>query len=316
MKKINFMKWICLPCMVLSIFYSCSKDTIYIYPDSDSNKDNANTNDKTYPVSFSAVMLSLNLTKSMFTFPQGRYATVFVYNQGQTPSDVPIESANYTTKSSGILSPLAANIFLTNGEYDFYSVATNSTTNRTPTFSKGTSSALSNGVDYLWWKTPKYAISGTAANIDIVYTHSCSQIVIQVTGGNGITINSIDSAKITPPVTTGTMDLGTGQIPSATSLSTNYLKMGVAQNTCQATLLPLKTSDQMSVVLYIKVNNETTPRTYAVSVPVPGDVLVAGDSYLFKAIVNATTITFPSVSVIGWVVVNEQGEPLYPGEIN
>lgn len=321
MKQKKSIKWIILPLLTL-LLCNCSKDDIYINTGSGSTggttDDNGGTTvpEENYQVSFSAVMESLNLTKSIFTFPQGRYASVFVFNEGAPASSTPLASANYTTKSSGILSPVAKSIYLPNGEYDFYSVATSSTTNKTPTFNNGVSSPLSNGVDYLWWTTPKFAVSSSAANINIVYSHSCAQVVIKLISGNGVTINSVDSAKLTPPTTTSTMDLATGQIPSATQLSTTFMNMGINTNVCQATVLPLKTSNPLSAIFKIKINNESFARTYQVNIPVPGDALKPGDSYLFSAVVNATTITFPQVSVIGWIVVNESGEPLYPGEIN
>lgn len=324
MKQKSFLKWMILPLFSLFLF-NCSKDEIYINLGSGTgsndqtgdDKGDTISPDKTFAISFNAVMESMNLTKSIFTFPQGRYATVFVFNEGTSPNGIPLANANYTTKSSGILSPVATPIYLSNGEYNFYSVATNSTTNKTPTFTNGVSSSLSNGVDYLWWSTPRFAVSASTANINIVYSHSCTQVVIKMTAGNGVTINSIDSARITPPVPSSTMDLATGQIPSATQISTTgYMNMGISQDVCQATMLPLKTSSPLTAVFKIKINNEAAPRTFQVNIPVPGDALLPGDSYLFSAVVNSTTITFPKVSVIGWVVVNESGEPLYPSEID
>ncbi|MEG1586632.1 MAG: fimbrillin family protein, partial [Bacteroidales bacterium] len=286
-----------------------------ICSDPNHDSDNPTTPTEAYPVTFDAVMESLNLTKSIFAFPEGRFAVVYAYNQGNTTKDAPVAKASYETKSAGILSPVSQKIYLPNGEYDFYSVATNSTTNKTPDFTNGISSPLSNGIDYLWWRVPNYSIESAAANINIVYKHSCSQVVIKLSSGNGVTINSVTSAKITPPVTNSTMDLSSGIIPPATTLSNVLFDMGVAQNVCQATVLPLQTNTPMQVTFEIVINNEASARNYQVNIPIPDGKLIAGNSYLFKAVVDANTITFPEVSVIAWIVVNEQGTPLYPSEI-
>lgn len=317
--KIKIFLWVLLfPTILLT---GCAKNEVYYLLDENANKndngsDNANTSDQAYQVYFNALMESMKTTKAIFAFPANRYATVFVYDSGNATTGVPLEKANYKTLSAGSLTPVNTHIALPNGKYDFYSVATNSSTNQTPTFSNGTSSPLTNGIDYLWWMIPEYEINSTPANVHIIYNHSCSQVLISIAGGDGITVNSVDSVKLTPPAPTSTMDLGTGIIPSVTSLASSYINMGIAKSIAQITVLPLKTSSSIPVIFKITINNESSPRTYQVNMPVPGDALIAGNSYLFKAVVNATTVSFPEVSVISWVTVDEEGKPLYPDEID
>ncbi|MGL4292258.1 MAG: BF2992 family fimbrillin-A clan protein [Bacteroidales bacterium] len=303
------------------IMTGCAKNENYfLFDETGSNTGNGGSNEgdgsnKAYPITFNAMLESLNLSKSISAFPKNKFATVWVYNNGAAVSTTPLENANFVSKSAGALSAVGTGIALPNGEYDFYSVATNSSTDKTPTFTGGVSSALSNGIDYLWWSLPKYQISSAPANIHIIYSHSCTQIVIKLKGGTGITINSVESAKVTPPTTESTMALSTGIIPPATTLSSDYMNLGISQDVCQATILPVKSSTPFTVIFDIKVNNESFTREYKVNMPLPGNELVAGNSYLFEAIVDASTVTFPQVSVINWVTVNEEGKPLYPSEI-
>ena len=49
-----------------------------------------------------------------------------------------------------------------------------------------------------------------------------------------------------------------------------------------------------------------------VQVPVPDGQLQAGNSYRYLAVIDANTVTFPSVGVTDWVDVDETGNPLYP----
>ena len=46
--------------------------------------------------------------------------------------------------------------------------------------------------------------------------------------------------------------------------------------------------------------------------PRPDNILAAGNSYLFRAVINENSVSFGNVSVKDWTDVDESGNPLYP----
>ena len=117
---------------------------------------------------------------------------------------------------------------------------------------------------------------------------------------------------ITPPEVGASMELSTGIITPAHSIDPVSDKMGINQFTCQYIMLPAETTHQMLLTLELMVDNESTSRTYTVEIPLPDSALKAGNSYLFKALINENTIDFPNVSIKEWTEVDEKGNPLYP----
>ncbi|MGG6494621.1 UNVERIFIED_CONTAM: fimbrillin family protein, partial [Bacteroidetes bacterium 56_B9] len=70
-------------------------------------------------------------------------------------------------------------------------------------------------------------------------------------------------------------------------------------------------TNPMSLTLQILADGETTPRTYTVGIPIPGK-LAGGFSYVFSAIIDGNSVSFPNVSIKDWTEVDESGNPLYP----
>ena len=123
--------------------------------------------------------------------------------------------------------------------------------------------------------------------------------------------NQRSNATITPPEPGASMDLATGTIPPATTFDRPD-KMGINGFLAQYIMLPLETSEPMSLTLEVMANGESASRIYTVDVPVPDGALKAGNSYLFSAIIDGNTVTFSSVNVKNWTEVDETGNPLYP----
>ena len=123
--------------------------------------------------------------------------------------------------------------------------------------------------------------------------------------------NQRSNATITPPEPGASMDLATGTIPPATTFDRPD-KMGINGFLAQYIMLPLETSEPMSLTLEVMANGESASRIYTVDVPVPDGTLKAGNSYLFSAIIDGNTVTFSSVNVKNWTEVDETGNPLYP----
>ena len=68
----------------------------------------------------------------------------------------------------------------------------------------------------------------------------------------------------------------------------------------------------MKLTIQLKANGEPDVKKYEVDVDLPDGELKAGNSYKFRAVINADNVSFPQVGVSDWVDVDETGNPLYP----
>ncbi|MEY8708312.1 fimbrillin family protein [Bacteroides faecichinchillae] len=311
--------------LVILLLGSCSKNNIYIdvtVPNgsenngdngSDNNNDNGDpTKDKTL-VTFSASVESRNMTRAMSPMGKGLQSWLSAYksNTRDTINGAPVEEGDYITSSPGVLSGIQGyKMYLSNDIYSFYAVSCN-TKNPAPVFTKGISEPLSNGVDYLWWSALHQDVTSSQINIPISFQHAATQVVITIDGGENITLNKIISATITPTKPGAIMDLSTGIISSETTYA-QAATMGINDFTIQYIMLPLKSSDPMTLTLELLVNGENTIRTYIASVTPPDNNLKGGNSYLFRAIINENSVSFANVSVKEWTDVDESGNPIYP----
>ena len=92
------------------------------------------------------------------------------------------------------------------------------------------------------------------------------------------------------------MDLGTGVITPATAFG-KADKMGINGLTAQYIMLPIRHTAPMTLTLEISADNENSTRTYTTQIPLPDGELKAGNSYLFKAVINGNSVTLASVNV-------------------
>lgn len=320
--NINFRK---TKYMVVSIFTvlllgACSKNNIYvdvIEPDAQNNNssgsDNGNPNKDNTLITFSASVEGRNISRAMSPMSKGLQSWLAAYQSSATNiiNSAPVAEGDYTTSSPGILTGIQGyKMYLSNNIYDFYAVSCNSTA-PAPIFRNGISAPLSNGVDYLWWHALHQDVTSSQVSIPITYQHAATQVVIAIAGGENITLNKIISATITPPKPGAFMDLSTGLISSETSYD-KATSMGINDFTLQYIMLPVKSSDPMTLTLEILVNGENTPRTYVSSITPPNSLLSAGNSYLFRAIINENVVSFANVSIKEWTEVDESGKPLFP----
>ena len=275
--------------MFLLLLAGCNKNTI-IFEDgttpngSSGNEDPGNST----LVTFNASVEGRNLLRSMSPMNKGIQSRVYVFDSNAGTKGSPEASGLYITSSPGVLTGSDGyKMFLSNGTYNFYAVSDNFST-IPPTFTSGVSEPLFNGIDYV-----------------------ATQVVVELTGGEGITINQLVSAMITPPVVGATMDLGTGVITPATAFG-KADKMGINGLTAQYIMLPIRHTAPMTLTLEISADNENSTRTYTTQIPLPDGELKAGNSYLFKAVINGNSVTLASVNVKDWTDVDETGKPLYP----
>ena len=304
------------------IVIECQHPIIY-YPE-DGNGDSGNGEDGDSGnssglgnnlVGFHASVESLNLaTKSMSPISAGTRVMIYAYH-GSTDNATAtsaVARGSYTAQQTGTLSGDSGyKMMLSNGVFDFYAVSVNSS-DLPPVFSNGVSTALSNGVDYLWWNVDNYDVAAAQVTVPIVLNHSATQISFEIESGDGMYVQDIVSATITASKPGAVMDLSTGVIQPATEYDTAPASMGVNKMKLQYTMLPLQTDEPMKLVLNIHANGEPDVKTYEVDVPVPDGALKAGNSYRFRAVIDADKVTFPQVGVTDWVDVDETGNPLYP----
>lgn len=293
----------------------CSKNTIIIDGDwkpGQSTDDNNNPDDNTL-VTFNAAVEGRNLLRSMAPMLEGIQNQVFAYQaaSGNNTNGAPEAQGLYVTSSPGVLTGSDGyKMYLPNGVYNFYAVSDN-LSRIPPVFTNGVSEPLFNGIDYLWWTGSQQDVTSSQISIPIVYMHVATQVVFEVAGGEGLTFNKLVSATITPPEPGATMNLGTGVITPATTYG-SIDKLGINGSIAQYIMLPLKNSQPMTLTLDVLIGNESTPRTYTAQIPLPDGELSAGNSYLFKTVINENTISFPNVYIKEWTEVDETGKPIYP----
>lgn len=265
-------------------------------------------------VSFSASVESRNMTRALTPMQKEVANLLFAYKSPIATLDDPTEEGLYVTTSVGIMTGVRDyKMYLPNGVYTFYAVSNN--TYSTPIqFTDGISHPLTNGVDYLWANNKLQDIATRQANIPIIYLHSATQVVFDITSDSSLKLNKLVSATITPSKAGGTMQLINGDITPATTYSPTPANMGINKFRAQYIMLPLETSNPMKLVLNVLINGETTPRVYSVDVPVPNGRLEGGSSYVFSAILGENTVSFADVNIEGWTDVDETGNPLYPSQ--
>ncbi|MGL5785738.1 MAG: fimbrillin family protein [Bacteroidales bacterium] len=328
MKSKNLIMIVALGALCATHF-SCSKNINDIYistgGDCDNNGGSNNggggtsggdgTNANKGFVQFTAGIESQK-TKGVYAFPKSRYATIMAYTAGTVPAVAPLSSMPYIANSPGTLTSVSGiPMYLPNGSYDFYSVATNQKSNSNPAFTSGASEPLKNGIDYLYWNAKAQTVVPPQLSVPITYEHECTQIVVKLVSGKGITIDSLSAATITPSAPGATMSLATGVITPATSLSSAPVAMGVSALVAQYTMLPVNSTTQAKATFTIFINGETASRNYQVSFALPSTGWTAGNSYVYQATVDANEIIFNSVNVRDWIPVDETNTPLYPTQI-
>lgn len=297
---------------------SCVKNYYYECDgNSDSTTNGGTTTGKSYMVKFSALVnkvKSTTRTTSATPLQQDRYVTVYTF-QGQGDE---IAETSYKTLQSGVLSPVSGDLSLPIGTYDFYSLSIGNQSTYPPTVTNmdtGIVHSLSNGLDYLTCVMESEAISGPTT-IDLTFNHVASQVmVIVVSGSSTTTVDSIYSATISQPTISSSspvLDLFTGEMTSATALSSTPISMAITDSLCQQILLPLKYSGNLTMNFQAYVNGASSPMNYSVGIPLVNSELASGSSYEYKVVISEDVVSVATASVNPWTEVNETGSPLTP----
>lgn len=307
MKKISIFVCACL------LLAACAKNETIIYgwlPDNSS--DNGNTQENAGAlVSFSASLENRAITRAMSPMSKGVLCQILAFKTEDNKLATPLADGQYVTSSIGKLTGVKGyKMYLPDGVYNMYALSNNSSVTP-PAISNGMTSPLQNGVDYLWWENIEQDITTSQIQVPIVFKHVAAQVVIDISAGESMRVDSLVSASILPSAPGGTLDLQFGIISPATTYTTTPFKMGRNGLRAQAIVLPINTTSPMTLNLELMVNGESASRNYTAGIPVPGK-LAGGFSYVFSAIINGNSISFPEVSIKDWTEVDETGNPIYP----
>lgn len=269
-----------------------------------------------YAVNFSGG-LDMEQTKSGTTnLADGVKVTISAYAHDAT--ETAIASGKYAASSGGFTGESSYTMYLARGSYDFYAVSCNSTTKEVPAFTKGTSSDLENGVDYIWAQAANQDIENTEKSITLGLAHKavCIEITVKTAANSGIELISWegdaatdnDNATIMPPaVTDCKMSLSTGVITPAAGVVSGVTASNMITTAVQGTsgygnekiatasyyILPLAKKDdshshELTVTFKVKVkidghdytiaNTNGESKTYTTKLTAP-----ASGSYAFEA---------------------------------
>ncbi len=314
MKKRNLQ--IIIPYLLLFLC-SCSKDYIQISVECDHNINSGSSSTPPsieggkYLISFSPHVLSLSPSTQSTPIEEGRYISLFAYQQSELLAEI-----TYFSDRPGSLIPYDSHpMYLAKGLYSFYAAGTNKDENIIPSFTDGKTQHVDNTIDYLYWNSGSLQEINAPRNYNINLCHSCTQFFVKLITEEGISLDALNSAKITVPDTNGIVwNLFTGVITPATLLSTTPIKMGITNNYAQIIMIPLLYRGELTLTFNASINSEDIGRNYEAKLPVTNGELRAGESYLYTIMLNANEVVISTVSVINWVTV-VNGNPIIPTPI-
>ena len=184
----------------------------------------------------------------MSPMPKGLVSQIYAFETTDRNFDDPFAEGLYSTASAGVLTGLKGyKMYLSNGSYNMYAFSENSSV-YPPDLIDGISAPLKNGIDYLWWENLDQDVTTSQIHMPIVFQHVATQVVVDLSAGDGIKLDSLISASILPPTPGATLDIQTGIIESTYTYDTAPLTMGKNGFLTQAIVLPTKATNPMSLL--------------------------------------------------------------------
>lgn len=221
-------EFIIFACSLL-LLAGCSKNEIIIYGSSPENNESDNNQPPEKEdalITFSASLESRKVTRSMSPMPKGLVSQIYAFETTDRNFDAPFAEGLYSTASAGVLTGLKGyKMYLSNGSYNMYAFSENSSV-YPPDLIDGISAPLKNGIDYLWWENLDQDVTTSQIHMPIVFQHVATQVVVDLSAGDGIKLDSLISASILPPTPGATLDIQTGIIESTFTYDTTPLTMG------------------------------------------------------------------------------------------
>lgn len=322
--KLNNLTKIVLGGTLLGTFSltSCTKDDIEMPETGGGIETPTDTVAVENKINFTANVLSIQTrTSNSAPIADGRNVHVEAYSSNNW-----IQTKKYTSLG-GNLNPLSNEGVMTvpTGKYEFYAVGANTTGADVPEFSGSTITSLQNGIDYIWAKTgeitPKADVTNT---IGLDFGHSCARVMVRLTPDNGITFKNVTLELSTPNASSSQWNLKTGAITPATEFNSGLTVVtdvpraeGDVFYHGQMVMLPMTKADgKIKASFTILMNDETTPRSYNLELPLKEGSLIAGNSYVYYTAIKNNNIEFTGVTVKEWnyIPVNDSDAPIIPDQ--
>lgn len=317
--------------IVLASVHSCDKSVILINAgvnESIDTDDDVSSKDKV-KLSFLADIYS-SFTRAttrtdMSPIDTERLVTIYAYTVG---ADSYLEtSVDYQSEDTGELSPVTNSMMLYPNTYSLYAVGVNDVNTAVPIFNTGVATNIQNGLDYIW--CGKWNVDVTEGNdtITIDFQHCCTQIQVNLVVESGITVNSVTSVSLTPPdLTDISWDMfNQGAIGPSDSINVNtddMIGMGFKKTAfgfrAAYIMVPIKVNEttDMNCTFVLEIDSEGSNRTFNLNLPVYENDMKAGYSYLYNLTLDKDTVLFSGVDVTDWNVIDVNGSPIIPDQVD
>lgn len=223
----------------------------------------------------------------------GSQLKVFAYIDNQL-----IKEVSYLIYSANSLKPLSEPMKLITGTYDFYVFTSNDPFYENPGFTNGVSSTLSNDVDYLWGKLENIEVREEPLSLPITLTHRCAKINLELEEAFLTFVHEIDSAFISAPAGSQSMNIQTGIITPATMISNKLITLNIDDMECEIIILPIQSQDSLEAVFKLWTNLHLESKTFSVKIPLPDNKLEAGYLYEYELIVKENIFGLKTDSVV------------------
>lgn len=234
---------------------------------------------------------------SLIPFPKGCYMQIYIYNQDEYPGKEQwMYMGVYKAYEDGKIESLYSKPQLKPGVYNFYATGTAGIySNQGPTInpSTGHSISLSNGIDYLWWKSENVTISATNSQIPIIFKHACSKLKIEMEAAHGHTLSKINQLAIRIGYQNeAVMDLRTGYITPITTLNSYGDLARIDHLDAYLYMLPLKTSSGLNATVSVTLDNQEQWFHFLIP-PTKSNIFESDKEYEYEVTFGLKTRTVP-----------------------
>ncbi len=320
-----------LSTLVLTLL-SCQKGVVLIngWDNDDINESGSNnqTDKDKVQMNFNATLFNQftrSLADTTSAIDTERLATIYAYTVGK--NSTLFAAVNYKSESVGALSPVTSPMYLAPNTYSLYAVGVNDANAVVPTFTNGIANNLQNGMDYIWDGIWNVDPIGTQDTITITFKHCCTQMLVDLVVQDDITINSVTSVTISPPDTTSVewSLFDSGAISPATSINTHNadrVYMGFKKTAfgfrSAYVMLPITVAEKTDILceFVLTIDNESSNRTYQLEIPVYENAMKAGVAYLYNVTLQRDTLLFDGVDMTDWNVIDVNGNPIIPIQVD
>ncbi len=281
--------------LIILLLSSCSKDLSIISIDDDINNINISKDTLFFDINLSAYVESYqSITRSSsdttLEILPNAIIHIYAYKQYETPDENKCFAKSvYQSRKTGKINPIHDNLKLNKGIYNFYMLSVfNSTHDRVPDFDplNGKSSAVYNGVDYLWGMISNFEIKDDIKNIlEFKLKRCCLSIEFNFEFNNS-NYNKLYSAEIEAgDASQCAWSIATGIINPAANSNEIY-RLNTDSCSAKAILLPFE-STIPSKLSFVVTNSQLEMKEYTLDIsPHFGNVFHWGYNFVYKIIID------------------------------